>query len=124
MKKVIGISLFFCALSLITSCYYDVESELYPFSSSCDTTNVTYQLTVKPVLERNNCISCHNTSLSSGNVNLDNYDAILPYVNSGKLLSSVSHDGKASPMPQGMAKIQDCDIRKIAIWINKGAPNN
>lgn len=122
MKKSINLVLIFTVISLISSCYYDVESELYPFSSACDTTNVTYQLSVKSVLERNNCISCHNTSLNSGNVNLDNYDAILPYVNSGKLLSSVSHDGKASPMPQGMAKIQDCDIRKIAIWISKGAP--
>lgn len=124
MMKIISTVLFVFTLGLVTSCYYDVESELYPNGSSCDTSNVTYKLTVKPVLEKNNCISCHNTNLPSGNVNLDNHASIMISVNSGKLLSSINHDGKASKMPQGGAKIPDCDIRKIEIWIRQGAIDN
>jgi hypothetical protein len=124
MKNVIKSALFLLTIGCMTSCYYDVESELYPNGSACDTLNVTYQLTIKPVLERNNCLNCHNTGLNSGGINLDNYSAITPTIASGKLLSSVNHDGKASQMPKGGAKIPDCDLKKIEIWIKNGAPDN
>jgi len=124
MKNIIQSTLFLMTIGFMTSCYYDVESELYPNKPACDTLNVTYKLTIKPVLERNNCLNCHNTGLSSGGVNLDNYSSLAPTIASGKLLSSVNHDGKASKMPQGGAKISDCDLKKIEIWIKNGAPDN
>ena len=124
MKIIIQITFFLLTVGLFSSCYYDVESELYPNKPACDTLNVTYKLTIKPILERNNCLNCHNTGLSSGGVNLDNYTSLTPTIASGKLLSSVNHDGKASKMPQGGAKIPDCDLRKIEIWIKNGAPDN
>jgi hypothetical protein len=33
-------------------------------------------------------------------------------------------NGQASAMPKGAAKLDQCTINKIALWINKGAPNN
>ena len=124
MKIIIQITFFLLTVGLFSSCYYDVESELYPNKPACDTLNVTYKLTIKPILERNNCLNCHNTGLNSGGVNLDNYSSLAPTIASGKLLSSVNHDGKASKMPQGGAKIPDCDLKKIEIWIKNGAPDN
>jgi hypothetical protein len=124
MKIIIQITFFLLTVGLFSSCYYDVESELYPNKPACDTLNVTYKLTIKPILERNNCLNCHNTGLNSGGVNLDNYSSLAPTIASGKLLSSVNHDGKASKMPQGGAKIPDCDLKKIEIWIKNGAPDS
>jgi hypothetical protein len=107
----------------LTGCYYDNEEELYPSQITCDTTNVTYSNTVKGIVDFS-CTSCHNPNNKSGNVDLSNHAALAASVNSGKFLSSIVHDGKASKMPQGAPKLDACKIEKIKNWINKGALNN
>lgn len=108
---------------VLTGCYYDNEEELYPNPIACDTTNVTYTSTIKPIVDLH-CKSCHNANNKSGNVDLDGHAALMISVNNGKFLSSIVHDGKASKMPQGQPKLEACKIEKIKSWINKGAPNN
>lgn len=108
-------------LLMFTSCYYDVEEVLYP---GCDTSNVTFSHDVQNAL-KTSCLSCHNAnSLIGGGINLEGYDAVKVYVDNGKLLSSIKHDGKASPMPKNGAQLSKCVINKIEAWINNGAPNN
>ena len=122
MKKII---LFIGTIFLFTlqSCYYDNMEDLYPDSSGCDTTNVTYSQSVWPVLQ-SNCTGCHQGTAPSGNVRLENYNDIVAVVENGKLMGTIRHESGFSPMPKGGNKFSDCDITKLEIWINKGYPEN
>ncbi len=116
----------FVLLSM-TSCYYDVEEELYP-TSSCDTTNVLFSDHVTAVLDAK-CLTCHkatNAGSIGGGINLEGYENLKVYVDNGKFLSSITHDGNASFMPKSAnnTKLPACDILKITAWVNAGALNN
>lgn len=105
------------------SCYYDNVEDLYPSSSGCNTTNVTYSNSVLPVIDTY-CISCHNDALANGNVSFSSYEKIAAVATSGKLLGVIRHDSGYPPMPQGADKLPDCTIMQIEAWVNAGAPNN
>lgn len=107
----------------LNSCYYDNVEELYPQNPECDTTNVTFSNDVYPVIN-SNCISCHNSTLSSGGVNLETYDDIVNAANNGSLMGVVKHESGWSPMPKNGNKLDDCTISKLEIWISNGKPNN
>lgn len=111
---------------LIEGCYYDSEEYLYPQpGNQCDTVNVTFSLSVRPLLE-NYCYSCHSNSTSSfgGNIRLEDYADVKARADNGSLLGSISHAGGFSPMPKGAAKLQVCQIAIVQKWIDAGAPNN
>jgi hypothetical protein len=40
------------------------------------------------------------------------------------LMKAVKHDPSVIPMPVGGSRLSDCDISKIQIWVDAGAPNN
>ena len=125
MKKkiLIIISLVFL-FSLIMSCYYDKKSEIYPIinTGGCDTTNVTYSGSVKPILD-GYCNNCHSSAAASGGVVLDNYDAaVIPALN-GKLMGTVKHSSGFNAMPPG-TQLDDCKIATLNKWVQSGAPNN
>ena len=105
-----------------TSCYYDVEEILYP-GKLCDPTDLSYQVNIIPILQRN-CYVCHSVAANTSNITLEGYDKLLVYVNSGKLLGAIHHDEGFKPMPQGASKLIECDIAKIEQWIAEGAKNN
>lgn len=106
----------------ISSCYYDVESELY--GMNCDTTNVKYSTTIAGSLTNYGCLGCHAGGNPSGGINLENYDNVKAVANTGKLYGSISHSQGFIPMPDGAAKMNSCDINRIKAWIDAGAPNN
>jgi len=110
----------------INSCYYDTESLLYPTNNNtCDTTNVTYSITIKSILQNNGCLTCHSgTAAAGGNVVLDNYSTVNQYAANGKLYGSINHNPGFIAMPQGGNKINDCDIKKVKVWIDAGIQNN
>ncbi len=122
-------ALMFCSLSiLVASCFYDKKDLVYPqaITVTCDTTNITYAITVATIL-KNNCNNCHAATLANANgagIILDNYTAVKAYVTNGRLYNSIVQNGQASAMPRNAAKLDQCTINKIALWINKGAPNN
>jgi hypothetical protein len=128
MKIKFGIFfLFLFAAIFLTKCYYDSEESLYPqVSSECDTTNVTYSTSVKPILQ-NYCYACHNTanapSLGS-NINLEDYNILKQEAEQGFLLGAIKHESGFAPMPDGGGKLKDCDILIIQKWVEAGAPNN
>jgi hypothetical protein len=94
----------------------------------CDTTNVTYNGTIKPLLQTS-CTVCHNASIAGGGYNLTNYaDAsgnkgVQTSALNGSLSGSVNHTG-SFPMPKGGAKLPQCKLDQIRIWVAAGAPNN
>lgn len=121
MKKYI-FCLTACLVS-ISACNYDIGEKLYPKTTACDTTNVTFKNTVQPILA-NNCVTCHNSSFTQGGVNLDSYTNVAIWAKNGKLYGSIAHNGTASPMPQGGSKLDDCTIQKVKKWVDNGYPNN
>ncbi len=107
----------------LSSCYYDNVEELYPQPIACDTTNITFSSDVLPILDAS-CISCHSGGAPAGNVNLETYIDIVASVNSGGLMGTIKHESGWSTMPKNGAKLDDCTIAKLDIWIADGMPNN
>lgn len=112
-----------------SGCYYDNYGELHPNQAlnSCDTTHViSFASDIVPILN-NSCGTgndCHGTTNTSG-YDFTNYAGVNQSVIDAVLYSSVSWDGTVNPMPKNStAQISVCDITKIRMWIDAGAPNN
>jgi mono/diheme cytochrome c family protein len=107
-----------------TGCYYDKASLVYPSEDDCDTTDITLSTDINAILTAN-CFVCHGGNATAANgIQLEQYAVIKAYADNGRLLSAITQDGNAAPMPQGAAKLSDCNINKFRAWINAGAPNN
>lgn len=125
--KVIAISLLGLLLLLVVStCYYDSEEYLFPQTGGeCDTLNVTYTVSVEPILQ-NHCLSCHANSVAAsfgGNIRLEEYADVKVQADNHKLLGAVDHENGYTPMPMGAPKLDNCKVTTIRIWVNAGAPN-
>ncbi len=124
------ITLFLGAILLIGSvemgCYYDNEEDLYNGGGDPDSCNVrdniSYMDDLVPILDTE-CNTCHNANDRFGNVILDTYDNLAPYVNNGKLMGVINHESGLSPMPPS-SKLETCDIARFEKWINEGAADN
>lgn len=92
-------------------------------SGICDTANVTWQGTIKPLMQTY-CKGCHTGSSPGGGVDLSNYAGVSGSAFDGSLVGSVDHLPGWKAMPKNSPKMSDCDIAKIKIWVNAGAPNN
>lgn len=114
--------LIFLTFFVLPGCYYDIEEELYG-SSVCDTSAVTYSLSVKPIIDAS-CNSCHSTASAQGGIILDSHSALKGYADSGQLLGVIRHESGYSPMPKGGSKLSDCNIVTIEKWVAAGSPNN
>jgi len=115
-----------CILFLSSRCYYDSEEYLFPKpAGDCDTTNVTFSLSVQPVLQTY-CYSCHSNANSSfgGNIRLEAYADVKVRADDGSLAGSIQHLPPYLPMPQGASKLEPCKITLIKKWIEVGSPNN
>jgi len=126
MKYIILIFLLSMSLLLVlNSCYYDKESQLYPYSGSCDTLNVTYSTTIRAIIQNGGCLGCHTSpAASGGNIVLDNYNGIKTIAQTGRLYGAINHSPGFHPMPQSGGKLTNCDISKVKKWIDSEIPNN
>ena len=89
----------------------------------CDTSNVTYKVTIASIISAN-CLGCHSSSGTGGGILLTTYAQVKDQVNNGKFWGTVNHESGYVPMPQNAAQLSDCDLAKIRIWIDQGAPNS
>jgi hypothetical protein len=108
-------------------CYFDNEETLYP-NNVCDTVNVKYSTHIIKILD-NQCYECHdnaNAPISGNDYSWEGYANISGYLagSSDVFLSCLKHEVGYPAMPQGSAKLSDCDIRIIELWIQDGFPNN
>lgn len=92
-------------------------------TDGCDTSNVTYSGTVVPILQLR-CVGCHNSNTTSDNINLTLYSGVELVASNGRLLGAINHAAGFTPMPLSGPKLPQCDIDKIRIWVEDGAPNN
>jgi hypothetical protein len=101
--------------------------------AGCDSTNVSYNSTVKIIL-KNNCYSCHSKSItdSTGNFDLETFSSLKNYLNyyfradsiyGSKFMHVIRQTSGVIPMPP-VGKLSACDISKIQSWIAGGAANN
>ena len=97
--------------------------ELYPQPAACDTLNITYSNDVLPIINTK-CTGCHSGTAPAGNINLETYDDIVAAANNGSLMGTIRHESNWSPMPKNVAKLDNCTITKLEIWIADGTPNN
>ncbi|MCB0795413.1 MAG: c-type cytochrome [Flavobacteriales bacterium] len=92
-------------------------------SGDCDTTNVTYSATIAPLLQQK-CNGCHGGANPQGGYSLTSWGAVNTLATEGRLLGAVQHQVGYTPMPPAGGMLPQCDIDKIAIWVQQGAPNN
>ena len=98
--------------------------------NGCDTSNVTYTATIKPILQ-NYCLGCHSATSAGGGYNLTNYAndvngklGVQSSALNGSLSGSVHYTGTWSHMPKGGSQLPACELTKIRVWVDAGAPNN
>lgn len=123
MRVVNSLILLSLIVTGLSGCYYDNEEELYPQPIECDTINVTYSQTIAPIMS-SSCDFCHASSAPSGNVITDNYDDLKTIADDGRLWGSVNHESGYSPMPKDRPKLNDCDLKKIKVWLDNGSLND
>ena len=92
-------------------------------SAACDTSLFTFSGSVTPILATH-CKGCHNASSPGGGIDLSTYATVKSVAMTGKLMGSINHSPGYVAMPQGGNKLQDCQIRQIAKWIDSGMPDN
>jgi len=91
--------------------------------NSCDTSQVTFAATVFPIISAK-CKGCHQGAAPGGGITFLNYADVALRANNGQLMGAITHAPGYSPMPKLAGKLPACDIAKIGIWVNDGAPNN
>lgn len=104
----------------ISSCTYDNVEDLYPQIVECNTINVTYSETMVSIMSAN-CNFCHGGSDPLANVRTDTYDGLKIIADNGRLWGAVNHESGYSPMPKDRPKLNDCDLKKIRVWLDNGA---
>ena len=122
------ITAFFFLLVLLHSCTYDKYEVPEPALADttgqaainpCDSLNVTYSGTVKPLTDNNCALSgCH--AAGSGNGDFTSYAGLKAKVDNGTFKKRVIED-KTMP-PSG--PLPASDIEKLQCWLNAGAPEN
>lgn len=92
-------------------------------NASCDTANVTYNSSIKSIIT-DKCQGCHSGSSPAGGYDFSTYAGVKARVNDGKLWGAVNQVAGYSAMPKNGNKLSTCELDKLKIWINAGAPNN
>ncbi|MCO6461797.1 MAG: hypothetical protein J5I59_10355 [Saprospiraceae bacterium] len=114
---------FFSILFLSYGCYND-DIETLSAVSSCDTTDMTFEKDIMPIISTSCALSgCHNAQ-SVLTFSLTNYEEVLPIVLDGRLVKAIKHQPGIFPMPKNTAMLDECTINKIESWIRDGAANN
>jgi len=107
----------------ICSCAYENREDEVQKNQLCEPLNMSFSENIKPILN-SNCVSCHNINIANGGVNLQEFAQVKKLADNGKLVGVINHSPGFAFMPQGAAKLPECEILKIETWINEGAQNN
>ena len=89
-------------------------------NNPCDSDKYDFKTDIFPIIEKK-CLFCHNDLKADGEINLKDYEHILPYAENGQLLGSVKHEEGFMPMPTFGGPLSECEVAKIQNWIENGA---
>jgi len=116
-----------CTLLTFSACYYDNKDDLYDVviipGEGCEFGEISYGTDLVPVIDLFCNNACHNATDRQGNIILETYNNIIPYLDDGSFIGSIRYESNFAPMPPA-SKLNACDISKIESWISAGAPNN
>jgi hypothetical protein len=87
----------------------------------CDSANVTYTISIQPILQTW-CLGCHSGSNPSNGLSLTTYDETVACANSGRLMGALRHEQGYFAMPKGGYTLSPCEIDLFQKWINIGKP--
>lgn len=102
-------------ISILTSCEYDKEDELYP-TLACDTVNVTYSKNIEEIIS-NSCATSACHVAGTGRHIYNSYTDIKSDVDNGTVLDKVI---TKKTMPPG-ATLSECEYKLIDEWLKQGA---
>ncbi len=91
-------------------------------SNVCDTNSFTYSGAIAPLMQVY-CTGCHNATSAPGG-SLADYNSVRVAAVNGNMIGDISHLSGYNAMPQGGAKLAECQILQIKKWVAAGAPNN
>jgi hypothetical protein len=114
--------LLLASVSLLSSCYYDNEEELYEYYNNlnpCDTAAVSFSADIMPMIQGNCVAGCHVAGGTGAGI-FENYLEVKAKVDNGSLLQRVV---VTQDMPPAGA-LTDCQIALVQAWILNGAQNN
>ncbi len=109
-------------LALAAGCRYTHGAEPAPCH---DPTPATYAAVVAPIFAAQ-CRACHGSSVYQtlgGGHDYSTYQGVKNQ-SASLLIGCIEHQPGFDPMPQGGAKLSDCDIARIEAWIAAGQLNN
>ncbi|MEX0810666.1 MAG: hypothetical protein WD048_00530 [Chitinophagales bacterium] len=108
---------------IYSGCYYDNEEELYEeyyASQTCDTVAVSYDESIRPIIESScNLSGCHIAG-GDGNGIFTNYAGVKAKVDNGSMMNRVVDVRTMPPNTQ----LNSCQISLVKAWIDQGALNN
>lgn len=87
-----------------------------PDPTFCDTSNISYDNTVVPILQTN-CYTCHSGSTTNGGIDLTKYETIVFLAQSGTLAGVINQEEGFTNMPP-FSKLDYCEIVQIEKWID------
>jgi hypothetical protein len=105
---------------LLSSIFLVLSCSKESNDTPCDISNINYEGTIKALFSSCAIVGCHNSGATAGS--LANYTDAKTMGLGGKLLGALKHQASFTPMPQGAAKWNDCDISKVENWIDAGFP--
>ena len=88
----------------------------------CDTSNVTFALSVWPIIQ-NNCTGCHSGSTAQKGIHLENYANVAAVAADG-MLDNVIHQVSPYPLMPPGSPLSSCKVRTLEIWMANGYPND
>jgi hypothetical protein len=124
-RLIYPITAIFLMLILVDSCT-SVKKDLILPEGCSDTLNITYSVTVVNILQ-GSCYTCHTGVNSSSGYDLTDYPTLKKFALNGILLANITHSGApgSHPMPTPpLPKLDTCEIYKIQLWVEAGAPEN
>jgi hypothetical protein len=84
---------------------------------------VSFEFDVFPVIDKY-CKGCHSGKNPWAGLFLRDYEEVKVIADSGKLVGVISHDTGFPQMPMNQSRLLQCDIDKIRMWVDEGAPDN
>jgi hypothetical protein len=109
-------------------CKHSPDTDLIvipPPPPDCDSVNVTYAQTIKPIIEANCFSGCHNGQNPLSGVLLETYEQVKAKTDTGTLMVRITQNPSSSfaPMPPAPAeRLSTCQIGQFQRWIDLNYP--
>lgn len=107
----------------LSACYKN-DLETLGGTKDCNIVNMSYANDIRTMVAVSCAVSgCHDAGATT-TFTLTSYEDVKLIVDDGRFLKSVRHEQGIAPMPKSSSKLSECNINRIASWIQAGALNN